>query len=237
MKQLRVAIGGGVLAAGLLPGMVSAQADAQSWTVEVLAGGQIFAESSAIKTGVLGGVEALYQYSPRLALGPSVEFVRVDTDGSFFVAAMDFGADEARVFQVGQTLTALQYGGNARLSLLAEGDFRPYLTAGVGGYTLYLGAQTNDAPVRKTALTFQGGGGFTYALTAASGINLDVRDVVYTDFDRETLNPIRPDNRNRRPDGSIRFPAAERASTPDPQDTIHNIRFSLGFYYIPGANR
>lgn len=229
------------LAVLVTPGLARAQAETGSWSVDVIGGAQLFAESSALETGPVVGLEALYQVTSRLAIGPAVDFVRSNTDGSFFVAALDFGADSTRVFEVGQRINALQYGGQVRFDLIPQSKFNPYVVGGAGAYTLYLETQSNDGFQRVTHLMFQGGGGFRYAVSEAAGIQFEVRDMIYTDFDRQDLNPIRPEHYNCPVNyasiNECRFPEAARSDLPDPQDTLHNIRFSLGLTYIPGRGR
>ncbi len=225
------------LALLVVPSGARAQSEQGTWSVEVSTGAQAFAESSALTTSPMLAIEALYQIAPRISIGPAIQFIRAETDGTFFVAALDFGADSTRIFEVGQTLTSLQYGGNVHVDLMPGNQLAPYLIGGAGGYTLYLDAQANDGFTRVSHLMFQGGGGVRYAVTESAGIQLDVRDVIYKDFDRDLLNPVAERLRNCSSSGSCRFPDAERATTPDKQDMIHNIRFSIGLTYIPGLNR
>jgi hypothetical protein len=86
---------------------------------------------------------------------------------------------------------------------------------------------------------FQFGGGIRWAITPGAGLSLDLRDVVYTNWDRSSLNPIREVHWNCSvpgdPTSSCRFPDAE-TSTPDAKSTIHNLRFAIGLTFIPGAS-
>ncbi len=219
------------------PSGAHAQSEQGAWSVEVSAGTQMYAASSSLTTSPMLALEALYQVTPRVALGPAVQFHRADTDGSFFVAAVDLGADSTRIYQVGQTLSAFHYGLNAHVSLMPGGSLDPYVVLGAGGATLYLDTQANDDFRRVTHQMMLGGAGVRYAVTESSGIQVDVRDVVYRNFDREVLNPVEERLRNCTGDGACRFPDAERADLPEKQDTIHNIRLSIGFTYVPGLNR
>ncbi len=230
----RLALAGLLMA---LPSSARAQSEQGAWSVEVSAGTQMYAPSSALTNSPMLALEALYQLTPRIALGPAIQFHRADTDGSFFVAAIDFGADSTRVFQVGQTLSALHYGLNAHISLMPGGALDPYVVVGGGGATLYLDTQANDNFRRVTHQMVLGGAGLRYTVSETAGIQLDVRDVIYRDFDRDILNPVEERLRNCGSDGSCRFPDAERTDLPDKQDMIHNIRLSIGLTYIPGLNR
>ena len=227
------------LCALLLPMQAAAQEE-YPWSVNITGGGMMYADASALETGVLVGIEALYRITPRFSVGPAAEYLRAETDPTFFVAAINFGADSTRVFHVGQRINTLQYGGMARFDISPDSRFNPYVTAGAGGYTLYLETQSNDGFERLTNLMYQFGGGVHFGVTESAGVEIDVRDVVYTDYDRGQLNPILPQHRNCPtpgvPSAECRFPAAER-DLPDEEDVLHNIRFTIGLTYIPGFNR
>ena len=226
----------GFLAAVLLvlPAAVSAQDN--SWTVKLRGGAQLYPEASAIETGPILGVEALYNFTPRISVGPALDFAATKSDGRFYVAVLNFGADSTRIFNVGQELSVAHYGANLQFDVSPTSRFRPYLSGGAGGYTIYLSPQAADAPQRNSGLMFQAGGGINFALTEAAGIALDVRDIVYTDYDREELNPIRPVHRNLNEDGTYKFPGAQE-DLPEAKSTLHNVRLTLGFSYVPGVSR
>ena len=220
-----------------VPSTVHAQSEQGAWSVEVSAGTQMYAVSSSLLSSPMLALEALYQVTPRIAVGPAIQFHRADTDGSFYVAAVDFGADSTRIYEVGQSLSALHYGFNAHVSVMPGGSLDPYVVLGAGGATLYLDTQANDNFRRVTHQMVQGGAGVRYVVNESAGIQLDVRDVIYMNFDRDVLNPVQERLRNCKTDGACRFPDAERTDLPDKQDMIHNIRLSIGLTYVPGLNR
>lgn len=226
-----------LFAALLLPSFAAAQSvETGKWAVNLRGGAILFQEASAINTAPVIGVEALYRFSPRIAVGPSLDFAYARSDGRYFIAVLDFGPDSTRTFEVGQNLSVVHFGANALLNLLSRDRFGAYGALGGGGYAVYLGAQTNNGPQRVTGLQAQAGAGVRYAFSGSTGVQLDARDVIYFGFDRDELNPVRPDQRNVRPDGSIRFPAAEHDLS-DESSTLHNVRLTLGFTYVPGASR
>lgn len=228
-----------VLALLAVPAGAFGQQQQGSWGVDVVAGMQGYDSSSGMNSGGFLSVAALYQVTSRIALGPALQYTRNSSDGSFFTGVLDFGADSARVYQVGQTLNTLHYTLDGRFDILPENTIDPYVMAGIGGYTTYLETQPNENIGRLTDLMFQVGGGIRWALSPNAGLSIDLRDVVYTNWDRSNLNPIRPEHRNCSvpgdPSSACRFPDAE-TSTPDAKDTIHNLRFSIGLTFIPGAN-
>lgn len=217
------------------PALAQGQTEQGDWTLTLQGGPVLYADASAIERGTGVAMEALYYVTPRLAIGPVGDFIHSKTDGRFFVGVLNFGPDSTHIYEVGQTIGVLQYGGLAMLDLMPENDIAPYFAAGVGGYTIYLQPTSNDMAKRSRGMMLQAGAGLRFALGEATAIQLDVRDLIYMDFDREELNPVRPAHRNRQPDGTIRFPGAEH-DLPDATSTVHNIRVSLGFRYIPGRN-
>jgi hypothetical protein len=228
-----------VLALLAVPAGAFGQQQQGSWGVDVVAGMQGYDSSSGMNGGAFLSVAALYQVTSRIALGPALQYTRNSSDETFFTGVLDFGADSARVYQVGQTLNTLHYTLDGRFDIMPEKTVDPYVMAGIGGYTTYLETQPNESIGRLTDLMFQFGAGIRWAISPEAGLSFDLRDVVYTNWDRSSLNPIRPEHRNcsvpGNPSSSCRFPDAE-TSTPDAKDTIHNLRFAIGLTFIPGAN-
>jgi len=67
--------------ASALPSGLLAQSEQGAWSIEVSAGTQTYAESSSLMSSPMLGLEALYQLTPRIAIGPAMQFHRADTDG------------------------------------------------------------------------------------------------------------------------------------------------------------
>lgn len=234
MRAIRGILACALLAAAAMP--LAAQENTGVWVVDLRGGALLYDEASAIETGAVLGLEALYRFGRNFAVGPSIDYAQTQTAGEFFIGVLDFGADSTRIYEVSQPLSALHYGLNAVFDVLPDSRFGPYVGAGGGGYRLYLDSQSNEAPTTVNGAMLQAGGGIRWSISDAAGVQLDVRDLIYLDFDREELNPIDPRHRNRRDDGTIRFPAAEE-DLPDASSTIHNFRLTLGFTYVPGLGR
>jgi len=235
MRMRNWLVGLATLAAST-PALAQSQAETGDWTLTLRGGPVLYAEASAIERGTGVAVDALYHITPRLSIGPVADFIHSKTDGRYFIGVLNFGPDSTHIYEVGQTINVLQYGVAAMLDLMPETNIAPYLAAGAGGYTIYLQPTSNDMPKRTHGAMLQAGGGVRFALSDATAIQLDVRDLIYLDFDREELNPVRPAHRNRQPDGTIRFPGAEYPDLPEATSTVHNFRVSIGFRYIPGRN-
>lgn len=216
-----------------LPAAAHAQnPDAGSWTVDLQGGSIMYSEAGAMEPAPSLGLEALYYISPNLAIGPSVTMGQGQTSPEFFVAVLNMGPDSTRVYQVGQSLSSIHYGGVVRFELMPGAAFSPYVTGGGGGYALYGDAQSNTSPTRLTGVMAEAGGGIRLTLTDRAGIQVDARDLIYFGHDRDLLNPIREDHRNCGADGTCQFPGAE-ADVPEASETLHNLRLSLGFRYVP----
>ena len=219
-----------------IPAAAAAQAEADRWSLTLHGGPVLFAESSLLSTGPALGLDVLYHFTPRLSVGPSVGYMYTETEAEHFVAAVQLGADSSRIYQVGQQVSALTYALAGRFDVAPNGRLAPYISAGIGGYSLYLDSQLNNEPRRVGGPMFQVGGGVGFALSNAAGVSLDVRDIAFMDYDQEELNPIRPEHRNCSSTNTLCFPGSNTA-TPENKSMVHNIRVALGFSYIPGLNR
>lgn len=219
------------LAAGLslvLPGIARAQAGESGQVVSAIGGWVMYDKASAIKGGLAGGVELTYPLLGGLAVGPRLFVSRTESDGTYFKPAeFDFGPDVTRLYSVSQQLFVLGYGLTGRWTV-SVGGLAPYVVGGAGGYTLFLDAQKNARPKSTSGLRLEAGGGLDVRVAAGLGVRLEVRDEIFTDFDREILNPVDPRFH------SVRFPEAT-GIPPAPKETLHNIALNLGFTYTPGA--
>ncbi len=229
----------GVFAVLAMPALAFGQQQKGAWAVDVNAGMQGYDSSSGLNNGAFVGAAALYQVSNRFAVGPNLQYTRSESDASFFTGVLDFGADSARVYNVGQTVNTLHYAMDVRFDIMPEKTVDPYVLAGAGGYTMYLETQPNDVQQRVTDWMFEFGGGIRWNISDGAGVAIDIRDVMYLNWDRSVLNPIREVHWNCTvpgdPASGCRFPDAETA-TPDAKSTIHNFRFAIGLTFIPGAN-
>lgn len=225
------------IAASLLavPTAMEAQAATGDWGLDLRGGAMVFEEASALKTGGAFSFEALYQVTPRFAVGPAIDYVITQSEGEFFVAQIELGEDSTRVRHVGQTVSALNYGGVVSADMLPASALSLYLAAGAGGYRMFLDAQSNEGPSRIDGWMAQVGGGIRYAVTESAGIHLDARDVIYGDYDREALNPI--DERQRCVEDALDVCGLGDIDLPDAKSTLHNFRVTLGFSYVPGLGQ
>lgn len=215
-----------------LPGLAEAQAPPGEWGVDLRGGAMIYDDASALETGGAFTFEALYQITPRFAVGPTIDYVRSQSQGEYFPAVLELGEDSTRVRHVGQTVNALNYGAVVTADVLPASALSLYLSGGGGGYRLFLDAQANEGAVRMDGWMAQLGGGIRYAITEAAGLHLDARDVIYGDFDREMLNPV--DERQRCVQNQLDLCGLGDLDLTEAKSTLHNLRVTLGFSYVPG---
>jgi hypothetical protein len=119
----------------------------------------------------------------------------------------------------------------AVMRLPAFGKLAPYVRGGVGGYTLFLDPQVSDqvgqgGRNRVQRMSINAGAGLGYRFNESVGVTLDVRDMIFMNYDRERLNPVRPAAR------LARF-IEDFPTPPEEKSTVHNIMIQLGFSFVP----
>ncbi|MBI4540641.1 MAG: outer membrane beta-barrel protein [Gemmatimonadetes bacterium] len=180
--------------------------------------------SSAIRDAGMVGIEAAYYFAPSFAVGVTGNFGRSKSDGTYFGAARFPLGDSLVTLHIDQKLSIATYGAIAKVGL-SVGRLSPFVAGGVGGYFLFLDPQSNDKPVTVSDLGFEVGGGFHLALTERAGIRADLRDLVFTGYDRDALNLVNP---------RFRTDTFLEGAPPPEKATIHNVRVSFGFSYLSG---
>lgn len=178
-----------------------------------------------------------------VGLGFSVDYARTETDDDIFpLAQFVFStADSTLYVALKQPVAIFSYQFLATLGApVSEGAFYPYIMGGIGGYTLYLDPQEAEGPERQSDLALTVGGAVKLRLAGNSAIELSVRDVIFTGYERDRLNPTPPRdcraNTERQFTGDVcaneRFPFLDPAGE-DPSETVHNIVLSASFSFFP----
>lgn len=207
----------------------SAQAAASPVAIAPRGGYIRFADATSLQpTGFLG-FEVLYRVAPFLSIGPAVSIARPSTNGDDFPAAFTYG-DTTFLFRVQQPVTVFDVGLSLHGTLPTLGRLAPFVTGGAGYYTMYLDPQASGGEKsRYGRASLQFGGGADVRFSERTGIRLEVRDLVMTDYDRERLNPV-----GARFNGYTRFADAFPERTPSTRGaSMHNIMFSIGFTVRP----
>lgn len=185
----------------------------------------------ATKTGMRGaavlGMDALYYLNRHVGIGFLLDAARPSTDSSYFPVEMSFG-DTTYIYAAAQPLAVLQYAVQGELT--TGGRIAPFISGSVGGYRVTLDPQVSNGEHQFTHVGFSWGGGITIGAGGGASVRLEVRDFVFTNFDRSALNPV-----SSRFEPS-RFP--DLVPLPAPfSGTAHNIHVALGFAFSPGGAR
>lgn len=219
------------------PAVAHAQMESKQWIVTPRGGLTHYSKYAGIKNAPFVGVDAAYYVTPMFALGTTLAAGRSNTRGDYFLAALNFGlptdGDTTDYFGVTQPVTVFDaaLNGTARMTLpfAMLNRFSPFITGGVGVYTLYLNPQVSRSPRRHSAMSANFGGGIDLNVGKGAGIQLAVRDLVLNKFRRSFMNPTDPRFTE------IRF-NEDIAPIPPAKSTIHNLQVSLGFSFRPSAS-
>jgi len=206
---------------------VDAQVVARQFLVTPRGGDVKFDRASSIQGSGFVGLDAQYNINRMFGIGLSFLTSRPSTRGEDFVAALSFG-DTTFLFEVQQPLTVVDIGVAATARLPMTGRFSPFVTGGVGAYTLYFDPQVVAGERRFQRMSATIGGGVNVQLGRQSGIQLDVRDLMFADYDRSRLNPTQARFANTRFIEDFPRP-------PSSKDLVHNIVFSIGFSFTPNV--
>lgn len=191
-----------------------------------------FKEATGIEPAGMLGLDAMYRISSRLGVGVRLDVSRPGTDGKFFAAEMSFApaleTDTTLIFAVEQPLTLVQY----QVQGLVEtgGAFSIFAKGSAGGYTITLDPQVARGRTNVTEWGFSAGGGLRFSTGGGTAVQLEVQDVIFTNFRREDLNPVEPRFRPQR------FPDVVPLQ-PEFDGTAHNLYVALSFSFTPGGAR
>ena len=182
-----------------------------------------FDEATSIENAPHVGLSTDFAITPNLAIGLSFGSSQPETHAEDFLRAQRFG-DTTYVFGVRQSLSVLDYGARALFALPELGRLAPFAHGGAGFYTIYLDPQVSGGPSRVTKTMFSVGGGANVRVRGRAGVTLDVRDMIFTGYNRDRLYQATPSDFAFGED----FPRA--AAT---KKTTHNLVFSIGFSFTP----
>jgi outer membrane protein W len=171
------------------------------------------------------GLAAEYLLTPQFGIGFYFEAARPQTRGDYFPSLQLVFGNEAELHSISQRVTMLVYGvqGSANFNV---GRIQPYVSGGAGAVTINNDPQQSDGNSSFTHAQFQLGGGIGYSVSQSTVIRLDVRDFVFTGWDRDDLNVVSSRFQN------TLLPAAN-GNPPAEKSTVHNIRVALGFSFTP----
>jgi len=183
---------------------------------------------TGMKNAALLGVDATYKISSRLGLGVRFDVARPGTDGKYFPAEMTFGDDTTMILAVSQPLTVLQYGVQAQFE--TGGALSVFARGGGGGRSITLDPQAARGRITVSDWMFTAGGGIRIRAGGGTSVTLEVHDLIYPNFTRESINPVEPRFR------PVRFPDVIPIQ-PEFSGTAHNIYAAISFIFTPGGGR
>jgi len=222
-----------LLASAALSGAVQAQAVPRQFNFAPRAGYLKFDRASSIENGGFIGLDAVYNVTSMFSIGANASWARAETRGEDFIAALTFGdptkGDTTFYFNVTQPVSVVTYEAMAVARLpLSYSRVNPFLMGGVGAYTVYMDPQVVSGPRKMSHLGFSVGGGLEMRMGQRSGLRFDVRDQIFTKYDRTRLNPTDPRF------AAIAFPE-DFPRPPEAKETLHNLSFSIGFTFTPSG--
>ncbi len=240
-------IAAGVFLGWSVPG--SGQVPVGAFDVDIGGGALLHENASGIQpASPLLALQGRYFLTENVAFGFALDYARTQTDDDIFpLVQFRFPtADSTLLVALVQPLAIFHYQLIGSAGTRLSDRLYSSVLAGVGAYTLYTDPQQNAASTRSTDFAFSFGATLKFALGESTGIELVVRDVVYTGFDRDELS-LTPDRTcrvrdERRFSGNVcpneRFPFLDpRFSDPNwspPKSTVHNFAVSAAFTFVPG---
>src|SRR5919112_464627 len=176
-----------------------AQVRAKNFLVSVRGGYLSFDRASSIHGAPMIGLNADYNFNEMFGLGVGLIATRPNTRGEDFITSLKYGDSVTYLFKVTQPLSVTDASINATLRAPAM-RIQPYVSGGVD-----------------------------MRVTQRTGILLESRGLIYTDYKRSRLNPSRVGFADTRFVGDYPAPPKEK-------NTLRSITLTLGFSFIPSRN-
>jgi outer membrane protein W len=227
------AAGAALAAAAALAGAARAQEPTGQFSVTTRLGGVHFDRAASLKTAPFIGLDAEYGLSRNFAVGTEIDVTRPSTRAEDFLTTLTFGTpvtgDTTLFFQTGQAVSIV-HGGLLLRARYPGARLTPFAVGGAGYYAMFFDPQISRGTRRETSPSLTIGGGVGIKLTDRAGLQLDARDLIFTDYKASRLDPSGGRNPN------IYFPE-DFPTPPARKSTVHNILFSIGFRYVPSGAR
>jgi len=211
-----------------LAALAAGPATAQQFEIGPRLGYVKWKSETGLKDAAMLGVDAMYHINNNLGIGAVFNLSRPGTDGQYFPAEMTFGGDTTLVFAVSQPVTVMQYGVQAQFEV--GGAIAVFAKGGAGGRTFTMDPQASFGRLSLTDWAFNAGGGVRFRAGGSTSVTLEVQDLIYPNFSRQSLNPV--ENRFL----PTRFPDVVPYQA-EYDGTAHNIFASIAFIFTPGGNR
>jgi hypothetical protein len=208
-----------------LPARGFAQLSPGEFSVTPNVGWDAFADASALRGAPSLGLDVLYQLG-RIGVGGTFSVARPETRGNYFAPARHTFPDTTFLFSVSQQVTQVNAGALVRLGLeLAPIDI--FADLGVGRYAIFTDPEVMRGNDSFSGLSLTVGAAAAYWSGRRTGVQVGVRDVIFTGFDRDRLNAVNELYQDHQwPD--------LRTDIPEKVETLHNLRLSIGVIFVPG---
>jgi hypothetical protein len=216
-------------------GAVGAQVQPKQFSITTRLGAMSPERSASMDVAGLIGLDTEYSFTRWLGLGANVDVTRGNTRREDFLARYRYGdpgvggGDTIYYQYLSQPVNTVNLGAYGVLRAPST-KFSPFVMGGVGVYTMVLDAQVAGTAKRKVETSYTFGAGAWLRLSESSGIQLDVRALQMTNFDRGFLDPSGGRNPN------VVFPE-DFPAPPAAKNTALNTIITLGFRYIPGGGQ
>jgi hypothetical protein len=214
-----------VVSFGLGAALLAGPLAAQEFEIGPRLGYVKFKEVTGIENAAMMGVDTRYKLGSHLAVGFRLDVARPGTDGQYFSAEMTF-SDTTLVMQVRQPLTIIQYMATGEFE--TGGSFSLFANGGAGGYSIKMDPEATTGVNSVTEWAFAVGGGIRLRTGGGTSVRLEVQDLIYTNFNRNNLNPVEPRF------APVRFPDVVPLQ-PNYQGSAHNIYGAISFIFTPGG--
>jgi len=214
-----------VVSFGLGTALLAGPLAAQQFEIGPRLGYVKFQEETGLENAGMLGVDTRYKLGSHLALGFRLDVSMPSTDGQYFSAEMAFG-DTTLIMQVQQPITLVQYMATAEFE--TGGSFSLFANGGAGGYSVRLDPQASYGVNSVTEWGFAAGAGLRIRTGGGTSVRLEIQDLIYTNFNRNSLNPVEPRF------APVRFPDVV-PTQPAFDGTAHNIYGAISFIFTPGG--
>jgi hypothetical protein len=211
-----------------------AQLVAKKFSVTTRLGTRTSERAASLDPAAMVGLDTEYALNKWFGVGTSIDVARGNTTNEDFLVRLRYGqaasaGGDSIFYQfLGQATNTININTFATVRYPSK-RISPFLLGGVGTYALILDPQLNGRSTKINELNYLAGGGVWFRLNDKSGIQFDVRNVIFQDYNRELLNPAR-----ERAEQNVPFPE-DFKRPPAAKSTVANLTYTLGFRYIPGG--
>lgn len=223
----------GALGALAITSPAAAQSRDGQFTVTTRSGYIDWGRKTSLQGSPFIGLDAEYGLRRFFSLGTSLLVARPNTRGEDFLTTQTYGVGTS-----GDTV--LVYGASQAVSLV-NGEvlatlrypvsrLTPFVAGGIGYYGMFMDPQVSGASRRSNGMSGTLGAGVGVRLSERAGLQFDVRNLTFFDYDRLRLDPTNGRNSYRTLFGE------DFAAPPAQSKRVNSLVFTIGFRYIPGGN-